>query len=113
MSGTLSPDAKRGALLVGAELGVTYGIPTLRMLYQLMVDLDAAAQAVRGMAERLGGTVGGVGGTLASAGLGVDQVAAVQADLSAIRAKSPAAADLALIARLTQQVREIDVGWVV
>lgn len=105
---------KLGAAVVGAELGVTYGIPTLRLLYQVLVDVDAAAQAVASWAKTAGGTTGGVvrsiqnagGDTAASLALG-------QAYEAAAAARSPVARDLAAVQAMLSQVRGVDIGWVV
>lgn len=104
---------KIAAAAVGAELGVTYGIPTLRLIYQVLVDLDAAAQALTSWAKAAGGTTGGVVRSIENAGGGTaSSVALGQAYEAAAAAKSPVGRDLAAVQAMLAQVREVDIGWV-
>ncbi len=111
----LSPEAKRAALVVAGELGVTYGLPVGRLLVQLLVDMDAAAQAVASWAKAAGGTTGGVVRSIENAGGGLaSSVALGKAYEQAVAARSPAYGDLMAIDSILRQVRGVDVGgWVV
>ena len=116
----LSPDSRKAALALAAELGVMYGPATLKLLYRLLVDLDAMAQAVQGAAEKLGGSVGGLGQSLSSVGLSPAQVQQAQMDIVLAQERAPILGSLVAtkteLDRLLGPFRDFSVGstgWVV
>jgi hypothetical protein len=116
--GFWTPERQLGAAMLAGEFGVTVGVPTARLVYQLLVDLDTAAQAVASWAEKAGATVGGITRSIENAarngGLSFSQEQALlQALEESARTKSPLYADLTAIGSFLHKLGGVDVEWVI